>query len=66
MIHDEEAASECAEDEEVEEEECLDLLRDLQEHVHKEASLAEDAEEVEYLEPHEEASNSLHRKAELC
>ena len=61
--HDEERAAKWCKDKEVEQEECSDILGDLHEHVHKEASLAEDAQEVEQFDPHEETGHSLHCNA---
>ena len=66
MRHDEEWAAECAENEEVEQKERLDIFCGFHEQVHEETSLAEDAQKVEYLDPHEETGNSLHRDAEFC
>ena len=60
VIHDEEGAAECGQDDEVEQKERLHIHRDFQEHVHKETSLAEDAQEVEHLDPHEETGKTLH------
>ena len=43
----------------------FDRRYDIQEHVHEETSLAENAQEVEYLDPHPETGARLHREAEL-
>jgi len=60
LIHDVEGAAKGTEDEQVEEEEGSTLLHNLQQHVDKEASLAEDAKEVENFSPHTKTSQSLH------
>ena len=58
--HDEEGAAEGEQDEHIEDEECERLLDNLEEHVDEESCLAENAKEVEDLDPHEKAGYWLH------
>ena len=65
VCHDEEGAAECGKNDEVEQKERPHIQRDFHEHIDKETSRAEDAQEVEDLDPHEEAGNSLQRDSEF-